>query len=176
MPGAARDRRARGPSSTEAGTDIVREIRIRTWTNVTCATRPPHEPHPREQWIAMRPESRRQRDALVEHGGHCAALRHPARSAGWEGANGQHQFHWIGRQHRNRWTTPGRTLAPRGKTEEDCLQTVRCVSTEPAGTNNPITTHTPARPQAQHHQTDHTPQALRATGIWRHRVAPCLLR
>ena len=71
---------------------------------------------------------------------------------------------------------PGKSTA-RGKTEVDCLQTVRCMSTEPADTNNPITTHTPARPQAQHHQTDHTPQALLwHAGIWRHRVAPRLLR
>ncbi len=55
---------------------------------------------------------------------------------------------------------PRKLLARGKKIEEGCLRTVRCLSMEPADTNNPITTHTPPRPQAQHHQTNHTPQAL----------------
>lgn len=69
-----------------------------------------------------------------------------------------------------------RELPAWGEIEGGCLPAVRCPSMEPADTNNPITTHTPARSQPQHRQTNHTSQASRRASIWKHRGEPHLLR
>jgi hypothetical protein len=70
---------------------------------------------------------------------------HPTKEAAdGKGLASQHEYRYIGTQHRNRKRNTKPAMGPMFA-EEGCMQTVRCTSMEPASTNNPITTHTPSR-------------------------------
>jgi len=139
---------------------------------------PRHAPHPREQ---QRPAGQARRSSRL--GWIAGAASWSSGRAPCEAPDGRGTM--SGRsvppsEGGGRTGTQRRQLPPRmrqlpleacasfgGPTEVDSVSTVRCASTEPANTSNPITTHTPTRVRDQRLQTNHAPRVhgnTRASG------------
>ena len=143
---------------------------------MTSVTRPPHQPHPREQHTLMALGSRRRRDALEEHEGYYVALQQPRKDR------------WMGRGKRinmNSVQSVGNTGTtgkhPSNRKPGVRLRRVACqlfdaqARSQPTRTTqSPLTRPHVCRPNTTERTTP--PQALRHASVWRHRVAPHLLR